>query len=350
MKSSYSPLGRTGLNVPPIIFGTSCLGNLYQALPYKTKLDIVKEIIRNCPELAVLDSAGKYGAGLALETIGRCLREIGVSPEQAIISNKLGWKRVPLKTREPSFEPGAWADLEYDAEQCISYEGILECYDQGCELLGDPYQPQLVSVHDPDEYLAASADETDRQQRWQDILDAYRALFHLKSKGKVAAVGIGAKDWTVIRDLYKDVTFDWVMLACSLTVYRHPAQLLEFVARLHSNGAAIVNSAVFNAGFLLGGKYFDYRIPDPDDAENKHLFEWRRQFLETCKTFDVKPAAACVQFGLSVPGVVAVALNTGKPQRISENVELTRKHIPEGFWQTLKKRRIMAADYPYLGT
>ena len=54
------------------------------------------------------------------------------------------------------FEPGVWMGLEHDAVQRISYDGILECWDEGCRLLGDAYKPRLASVHDPDEYLAAA--------------------------------------------------------------------------------------------------------------------------------------------------------------------------------------------------
>ena len=41
------PLGKTGLKVPPIIFGTSSLGNLYQALTFNTKLEIVQEMFNH---------------------------------------------------------------------------------------------------------------------------------------------------------------------------------------------------------------------------------------------------------------------------------------------------------------
>ena len=36
------PLGKTGLTVPPIIYGTSFMGNLYHELPAETKLEIMK--------------------------------------------------------------------------------------------------------------------------------------------------------------------------------------------------------------------------------------------------------------------------------------------------------------------
>ena len=171
--------------LPKSIFGSSARGKPYGIVPDETKLSIVKNWIQNQPK-PVIDSAGKYGAGLALENIGRCLKELNVDPADVLISNKLGWKRVPLTTEEPTFAKGAWFGMEYDAEQCISNKGILECYHQGNELLGD-YKAQLLSVHDPDEYLNAATSEADNTKRYQDILDAYRALAELRESGKRSA-------------------------------------------------------------------------------------------------------------------------------------------------------------------
>ena len=64
------------VDIPPVIFGTSNLGNLYNAIPYSRKREIVKECITHAPGIPVFDSAGKYGAGLALEVLGKCLEEL----------------------------------------------------------------------------------------------------------------------------------------------------------------------------------------------------------------------------------------------------------------------------------
>lgn len=344
---SHRPLGSTGLAVPPVIFGTSCLGNLYEVVADETKLAIVAEIIRHSPAPAVFDSAGKYGAGLALEVIGNSLRKLGVLQSQVVISNKLGWYRVPLRGPEPTFERGVWAGIQHDAESRISYEGILQCYEQGCGLLGAGYTSQVVSVHDPDEFLAAAKTPDERRRRFDDVLGAYRALFELKSRGVVNAVGIGSKDWRVIREISEHVALDWVMFACSLTVYSHPSELLGFIAQLHARGVGMINSAVFHAGFLTGGAWFDYRKPDP--AKEAPLFAWRGKFLAICRQFNVKPADVCVQFGLALPGVVSVALNTGKPDRIKENVASAANEIPMTLWTALKDEGLLRRDFPYLG-
>ncbi len=343
--TSQSPFkGSTAGSLPRVIFGTSCLGNLYAALPDQTKDAIVAQSVQRSTPPAAFDSAGKYGAGLALEVLGRNLRRLGVAPDQVLISNKLAWYRVPLRGPEPTFEPGVWAGLAHDAEQRISAEGIHACWQQGNALLGAPYRAQLASVHDPDEYLAGGGPE-----RWADVRAAYATLHELKRAGEVAAIGVGSKDWRVIQRLSREVELDWVMLACSFTVYRHEPAVLAFIGELLGRGTQIINSAVFNAGFLTGGRYFDYRIPDAAAAADAPLFAWRESFLALCARHQVSPAAACVEFGLSAPGIVSVSLNTGHPERVAENIALGQARAPGVFWTAMKEAGLIRRDYPYLG-
>jgi D-threo-aldose 1-dehydrogenase len=342
-------LGRTGLEIPPIVFGTSALGNLYQAHSDELKLAILREMVKSTDQPVVLDSAGKYGAGLALEVIGNGLRALGVPPEKVIISNKLAWVRTPLHGPEPTFETGVWFGLKHDAEQAISYEGILRCWEQGCELLGAPYRPRLVSVHDPDEFLNSAAGPAQRQHALQDVVGAYRALHELKRQGQVGPIGVGAKDWKVVRELADLVDLDWVMLACSLTVLHHPPEVVALVASLCERGIGIINSAVFHAGFLTGGKFFDYRELHQNDPADRPLYAWREKFHALCRQFDILPAAACVSFAMSPPGVAAIALNTSRPEQVQRNRDLANADIPPAFWAAMKDARLISRDYPYLG-
>jgi D-threo-aldose 1-dehydrogenase len=343
-------LGKTGLQVPEIIYGTSYLGNLYRALTYDEKLALIKKWFECTEKPVVIDTAGKYGAGLALEIIGKGLAELGVAPEDILISNKLGWFRVPLEAPEPTFEPGAWVDLENDAVQTFSYEGIMQCHRQGNELLGGTYRADLVSIHDPDEYLFAARDRRDRTGRMEEILESYRALFDLKKEGQVKAVGIGSKDWFTIQELFEHVPFDWVMLANSYTIFHHPPELLDFVDRLHRDGVGIINSAVFHGGFLAGGELFDYQEILPDSEKGRIIYTWRNGFQELCDKYRVQPADACIHFGMSHPAISSMALNTSKPEKMNRNVEILQRSIPGEFWTAMKEQGLIAADYPYLGT
>jgi D-threo-aldose 1-dehydrogenase len=344
---AQSKLAAMGLHLPMVVFGTSGLGNLFTALDDGIKLQIVKESIEHSAVPVVFDSAGKYGAGLSLESIGRCLRALQVPQEKVIISNKLGWYRVPLTTPEPTFEPGVWKNLQHDAVQKISYTGIIECFEQGNELLGG-YHPQLVSVHDPDEYLATAANAGEEKKLYQHILDAYQALSDLKAQGKVQAIGVGAKNWRTIKKIAADVELDWVMIANSMTIHYHPAELLAFMEELKSKGIYIINSAIFHAGFLMGGTHYDYKLIHPDNEEHKPIFEWREKFFAICNRFNVKPAEACARFSLSAPGVGSLALNTTNPARVKQNVELANAQIPAAFWQAMRAQGLISTDYSYL--
>lgn len=336
-----SEFGKTGLNIPPIVFGTSALGNLYAALDYESKVSIVKECILNTPKPVVFDSAGKYGAGLSLEMLGKCLKQLYVKPDEVIISNKLGWLRTELKTPEPTFEVGVWYDLKHDAIQCISYEGILKCWEQGNELLLG-YKPQLVSVHDPDEYLATAKTEEERKKLFADILGAYQALEDLKTKGEVKAIGVGSKDWRVIKEITDHIDLDWVMFANSFTIMQHPVDLIEFMQDLSKKGVGIINSAVFHGGFLLGSDYFDYKLKSVDKDEDKPLYEWRDKFIALCRKYSLSPTNVCVNYGMTAPGVKAIALNTSKPQNIKKNVEAVTCMVPREFYMEMAEMNLLS--------
>jgi D-threo-aldose 1-dehydrogenase len=329
-------------SLPKIVFGTSSLGNLFVELDDETKNQLVQAAVEANTSLPVFDSAGKYGAGLALESLAAGLKALNVDPNAVKISNKLGWKRVPLTTPEPTFEPGAWVNLKHDAVQDISYQGILDCYEQGNDLLGD-YESRIVSIHDPDEYLASAENEADFAKRELDIIDAYKALMELRDAGKVDSVGVGAKDVRVIDFISDHVQLDWAMFACSITPYVHTPSTLTLLKKLKKQGVDVINSAVFNAGFLIGSDNFDYKQISRDT--HPEAFTWRDGFNALCEEFKVKPAAVCVQFSFLFDGIVSVALNSSSPKRVKSNVDLVEAEIPEAFWAAMREQGLLSISF-----
>jgi D-threo-aldose 1-dehydrogenase len=206
----------------------------------------------------------------------------------------------------------------------------------------------VVSIHDPDEYLLAASGPSDRELRMKEILESYRALFDLKREGRVKAVGIGSKDWIVIKELYAHVPFDWVMFANSFTIFRHPPEILQFMDRLEEDGVGIINSAVFHGGFLTGGDKFDYQEVEPASEMGQKLIAWRKAFEALCQEHLVSPGDAALHFGLSHPAIISIALNTSKPEKMMRNVEILQKKIPESFWKAMKEKGLMDPDYRYL--
>jgi len=124
--------------------------------------------------------------------------------------------------------------------------------------------------------------------------------------------------------------------------------LLAFMDELKSKDITIINSAVFHAGFLTGGDFFDYVPLRADSAEDRSKFEWREKFFSICKKYNTKPADACIKFALSPPGVISISLNTSNPGRIKRNVDSFDSVIPEGFWNEMRKNGLIDREYPYL--
>ena len=314
------------MKINPIIFGTSCLGNLYREIPMETKTAIAAEWFKAYPH-PTIDSAGKYGAGLSLECIGKALRALGKTGDDIDISVKLGWRRSRRLApgEEPTFEPGAWKGLEWDAVQDISQSGILRCYDEARSLAGCDIR--LVSVHDPDEFVAGGGSI-------DDVVGAYKSLFALRDGQEgIESVGIGAKDWHIIRELWnRGVHFDWAMFACAPTLLVHPKELLDFVRQLKGAGVTLVDSAVFNGGFLMGSNMLDYREADPvRDAE---AFAFRDRYLALCREHSLDPASVAVEYAFRL-GFDAVALNTSNPARVGKNARYAEHRSPERFWREL---------------
>ncbi len=345
----YIEIRNTGKKIPSIIFGTSALGNLYRALDKDTKLSIVRECLQSTDGPVIFDSAGKYGAGLALEELGRLLSLLNADPDRIIISNKLGWLRTELTSEEPCFEKGVWMDIRHDARQAISPEGIISCWEQGNQLLGDRYRPRLLSVHDPDEYLATAGNDPElRKKLFSDILGAYTALFELKKSDISISIGVGAKDWKIIREISKNIDLDWAMFANSLTLFSHPRELVSFMTELNSKGVTIINSAVFNAGFLTGGNYFNYRLVSKADPDYSKLFSWRDSFFKVCDEFSVSPSHACIRFGMSHPAIASVALNTSNPDHVKRNVREVQNEVPAELFNVMKERGLIDKEYPFV--
>lgn len=338
--------GNTGLQVPPLFFGATSLGNLFREVEEKEKAAIVDAWANSGLAPFVVDSAGKYGAGLSLEVIGRELDRLRIPADQAIISNKLGWRRIPLEGPEPTFEPGAWFGLEHDAVQDISYDGILRCWQEGNELLGR--EAQVVSVHDPDEYLDAAQNDRDRKQRLDDLVAAYQALSELKEQGRVAAVGVGAKNWRAIEALDHSCSFDWVMLANSFTIMSHPKELDDFMRHLAAKNVAIINSALFQGGFLLGGELFDYRKIDLTSGEDLRRLNWRGRFHQLCMEFEVSAFDVGVGFGKAHPAVTAVALSSSRADRVESHINALQTAVPVEIWSRMREAGLIADHIDFL--
>jgi len=207
---------------------------------------------------------------------------------------------------------------------------------------------EVVSVHEPDEDVDAAQSDSDRKQRLDDLIAAYRALTELKEQGRVAAVGVGAKNWRAIEALDQYCSFDWVMLANSFTIMRHPKELDDFMRHLAEKNVAIINSALFQGGFLIGGEFFDYRKVDSSNAEDLERLNWRDKFHQLCKEFEVSAFDVGVAFGRAHPAVTAVALSSSRADRVESHINALQAEVPVELWSRMRQAGLIADHIDFL--
>jgi D-threo-aldose 1-dehydrogenase len=171
----------------------------------------------------------------------------------------------------------------------------------------------------------------------------------LKNRDEVKAIGIGSKDWRMIKRIVNDVNLDWVMIANSMTVHSQPQELVTFMEELEQRGTIIINAGVFNGGFLIGEDYYNYRLMDA--MYDQQLFQWRTHFFQLCDKYRIKPAQVCIIFGLNAPGVKSIALNSTDVHRVKENLDMAAAGnavIPSNFWKEMKTHGLIDKNYTYL--
>ena len=125
------------------------------------------------------------------------------------------WYRVPVARAGADVRAAHGRASRATPESRISYEGIRQCYEQGGELLGLGYSSQVVRSTTRMNFSRRPKLPEERQQRFADVLGAYRALFESEAAGAVQAVGIGSKTGASSARSHAQVDPDWVMFAQS---------------------------------------------------------------------------------------------------------------------------------------
>lgn len=321
----YRPFGKTGLVVPPILFGTAVLGNVHRVIPEQTKFAICGEWFRQVAPPVFIEASHRPGDGAAIELLNRTFHRLDIASEEVVICTELG-----------------------SSDETPDYDSLIRDWEESRRLLGPRYSPQLVSVHDPDDFLTSAKSPDEVASRSYEVFEAFRALRDLKAAGKVAGIGIHTKDWHIAQEIDAAVHLDWVTLVGCCTVMHHSPAALKFMTTLAARDIAIVNAGVFQSGFLVGGSCLDGRVVSAVDPADRGLFAWRKAFVALCQGHGISPAHACIQFALSAPGVVAVAINSSQPDRVVQNCESVSTKVPPKFWDSMKEEGLLDERYPYL--
>ena len=296
------PLGRTGLHVTPICFGTSGLGDMPDTYGYSVEAERAKRTLEAIFDSSVnfIDTSRIYGLGRSEDRIGAVIRERGL-PAGLVISTKLD--------RDPDTHVFDAAQARRSIEQSLKALGL--------EKIG------LLHLHDP-EHAASFGVATARD-------GALGELFRMKEEGLAAAVGLAAGASDKMIPLLREWDFDAIVTHNRFTLANRNAE--DMLALCASRGVAVLNAAPYAGGVLAKGSA-DYHRYVYQEASDGVLAPIRR-IEAVCARHGVPPGAAALQFSMRDPRVASTICGVSRPDRVAQTLGWASFPIPDACWAEL---------------
>lgn len=296
-------LGRTGIRVPDLCWGTSPLANLPGLYGYDVEDARAVATVRAALESPVrfLDTSNGYGLhGESERRIGAALREVGGLPEGYVLATKV----------DPA--PGS-ADF--------SGARVYDSFAESLERLGLDRVP-LLHLHDPERIgIAASVAPG----------GPIEALVALKEAGRVDAIGVAGGTLSVMRALVDTGVFDVVLTHNRFTLLDRSAD--DLIATADAQGMGVLNAAPYGGGMLAKGPatISSYGYRKRVDAQEAAL-----RMQAACERHGVPLAAAALQFSLRDSRITSTVIGVSSPERIEQTLALSTHPIPDELWAELE--------------
>ena len=329
-------LGRAGLEVSRLGFGTASIGGLYAEVSDRDAIAVVERAW----ELGVrlFDTAPLYGYGLAERRLGSVL---AMRPRTAFtLSTKVGRlvRRVDEIGPSADVDPQALdgrEDAYYARSEPVrmvfdySAEGVRRSIEESLVRLGLD-RIDIALIHDPDNHWQAAIDE------------AFPALARLRDEGVVRAIGVGMNQAAMLARFAREGDFDVFLSASRYTLLDQTA-LDELLPLCVDRGIAVLCGGVMNTGLLAAprsGARYDYGDAPPE------LVERARRLAVVCARHDVPLRDAAIQFPLAHPAIASVVAGVRSIAHLDEYPAALRRSIPAALWADLRDEGLIRLDAP----
>ncbi|MBV9529719.1 MAG: aldo/keto reductase, partial [Bradyrhizobium sp.] len=236
-------LGRTGLEVSVVGFGTAPLGDLYARLDDATAITTVERAF--ALGINLLDTSPLYGHGLSEHRCGTAIRR--VPRQNIVVCTKVGRWMDPF--HRPAAGYGFVGGQPHRAVVDYSYDGTMRSVEQSLLRLGTD-RLDLLLIHDVDVWTHG-IDAIEERFR-EAMAGAYVALDRLRGERVVAGIGIGVNEAEMCVRFAQAGSFDTMLLAGRYSLLEQPA-LAQFLPLAQRQGIGVLLGGVFNSGILATG-------------------------------------------------------------------------------------------------
>jgi len=328
-------LGRTGLEVTALGFGSAPLGDIYEVLDDRVAIEAVETAAE--AGVTLFDTAPLYGQGSAEHRIGTALRR---RPKGSfVVSTKVGRLLTPApkgRVRTSRFVGG----LEFNVTNDYTYDAAMRSHEQSLHRLGLP-AVDVVLIHDADAWTHGP-DEGPKRYR-EAMEGAYKALDKLRSEGVIKGIGLGLNDPVYMARYLRDGDFDCILMAGRYSLLEQPA-LAEVLPLAAQKNVGVMLGGVFNSGILatgpIEGARYNYTPAPPE------ILDKVRKIERVCRSHGVPLPAAAMHFPLGHPAVSSLALGAVTPDEVRRNVAAMTTKVPAALWSDLKAEGLLEASAP----
>lgn len=312
MTQELRPVGKSGVFVPAIGFGSTSLSDMPGTYGYSVEEDRAYDTIRAIFDLpqGFLDTSRNYGLGRSEERIGHVVRERGGWPANCVLSTKLDRDMDNLR-----FDA---AQARRSVEESLAALGVDRI--------------DILHLHDPEH--AADLSEVTRKG------GALDELMKMKEEGIARAVGLAAGKVDVMMPILRDWDFDAIITHNRWTlVNRNAGPMMDLCAE---RGIAVFNAAPYAGGALAKGaaQHRRYVYQEATDAVLAPI----RAVEEVCARHGVPPGAAALQFSMREGRIASTILGVSKPERVAQTLEWAAFPIPQALWDELATLPATAED------
>ncbi|MEO1102575.1 MAG: aldo/keto reductase [Pseudomonadota bacterium] len=297
-------IGKTGVSVTPIGFGTSGLGSMPDTYGYAVDEERAYATVNAIFDgpVNLLDTSRNYGLGRSEERVGEVIRQRGGIPDGFVISTKLD---RDMDTR-----------ILDAARARASFEESLKALNL--------QKVQILHLHDP-EHCANLEDITKPG-------GALDELFKIKEEGLADAVGLAMGTIDIMFPMLRSRPFDCLITHNRYTLLNREAEeMMQYAADV---GIAVFNAAPFSGGVLAKGADHMKRITYQE--ANEEMLAPVRQIETICGDMGVSPAAAALQFSLRDERVASTIVGVSKADRVQQTLDWANETISEDAWEALE--------------
>jgi L-galactose dehydrogenase len=281
----YRQLGRTGLTVSAVGFGTAPLGELFGAVDENQAIAVVRKALD--AGVTFFDSSPYYGAGLAERRLGAALRG---RRDEVVVATKAG----RYGRDEFDFSPG---HIRASLEESLR---LLQTDRVDVFQLHDIEFVQLDSI----------------------VHDAYAELVRQRDAGKCRYIGMTGYPIATLRRVIERADLDVVLS------YAH-ATLLD--SCLHRNllplaeqrGVGVINAAAVSLGLLTPAG------PRVDLPAGPDIHATARRIVAECERLGTDVAFLANQYSIQRSGCATTVIGTVKSHHLESALSATETPIDE---------------------